>query len=558
MEKFFLQVRIRYNLFMPTDSINTYTPSSTSVRRRLTRDLTLLVLLLISLFVFLSYLYSKQIQKNITIAVIDATQNLSIEKNNRLFEPITNNLVLSKKWAQLEYLTPEKHNVFNKRFIPILETLPQISSVILASSDGREYFFTKRDDDWVSRYINPEKNGTDSAVWKQWSSNNQLIKQWEENTSYRPLERPWYQLGITSDQKTPIKWTEPYSFYTKQIPGITGVTSWIDKNITYVLAFDVTLTEVAASLTNTRVSKNEISYLMSAQGEVILPPGNKHEVKGSSKEGSLYAPGKDMGNYIIFDSVNHWLNRNKPLEQINTFSRNGNVWWYKIFNLEQLGHSIYTGVIVPEKDLTDVISENFKFMLIGILILIFIAVIMAKFLVKKYAHQLKDVPKTSIANGDFSNEIYHLLREGESETLEFKSTMRKNLKSGKNGKEIEIAWLKGLVGFMNTNGGILLIGVDDDSNILGIEADEFENEDKVLLHFKNLISQHIGLEFSHYIHLIINRIEEKMILVIECERASRPVFLYHKNEEYFYIRSGPASVKLSISKVIRYIQNRYN
>jgi len=54
---------------------------------------------------------------------------------------VTNNLILSKKWAQLESLTPEKDSTFNKRFIPILETLPQISSVILASSDGREYFF---------------------------------------------------------------------------------------------------------------------------------------------------------------------------------------------------------------------------------------------------------------------------------------------------------------------------------------------------------------------------------------------------------------------------------
>ena len=46
-----------------------------------------------------------------------------------------------------------------------------------------------------------------------------------------------------------------------------------------------------------------------------------------------------------------------------------------------------------------------------------------------------------------------------------------NLKSGKNGKEIELAWLKGVVGFMNTNGGILLIGVDDSGTILGIDAD---------------------------------------------------------------------------------------
>ena len=543
---------------MTSDVNNTNIASPSSVRRRLTRDISLLVLLLIAFFVFLSYLYSTQIQKDITLALINTVQKLSIEKNNRLFEPITNNLLLSRKWAQLESLTTAKQDSFNKRFIPVLETLPQISSVILASSDGREYFLTKKDGHWLSRYINPDEHSVDTALWSQWSDNNQLVKQWEESTAYQSKDRPWYQLGISDKSDKPVKWTKPYSFYSKKIPGITGVTSWIEKDVTYLLAFDVTLSEMASSLANIRVGKNDISYLMSSTGEIILPPNNKHEVKGSATDGSLYAPGRDVDNYIIFDSVNHWLKQKNPLEQLHKFSRNGKVWWYKVFNLEKEYHSIYAGVIVAEKELIDVISENFKFMLIGILALIVLAIVMANILVKKYAHQLKDVPKTSIIHSDFSNEIYHLLRMGESETLEFKSTMRKNLKSGKNGKEIEIAWLKGLVGFMNTHGGILLIGVDDDANILGIEVDEFDNEDKILLHFKNLLSQHIGLEFSQYIHLLINQIEGKTILVIECERARRPAFLYYKNSESFYIRSGPASVELSISKVIKYIQNRYD
>lgn len=542
---------------MSSTAIKVHTTAPGSVRRRLTRDLTLLVLLLISLFLVMSYLYSKQIQKDITLAVIDAAQNLVNEKNIRLFDPITNNLILSKKWAQLESLTPEKHTVFNKRFIPILETLPQISSVILATSDGKEYFFTHKDGNWLSRHINPGKFGADKAQWSLWNSNNQLIKKWQDNTAYQSKNRPWYQLGLTTSQDEPIKWTTPYSFYSQQIPGVTGVTSWKENNITYVLAFDVTLAEIADSLSTIRVSKNDISYLVSPNGEVILPPGNQHIVKGSSERGSLYAPGKDSSNYVIFDSVTNWLKNQSHLDKADTFLRDGKTWWYKIFALNKHQNSVYAGIIVPEKDLTDVISENITFILTGIALLTLLSVFMANFLVKKYAHQLKDLPKTSISTQDFTNEVYNLLRQGESDTLEFKSTMRKNLKTNKNGKEIEIAWLKGLVGFMNTNGGILLIGVDDESNILGIEADEFENEDKILLHFKNLLSQHIGLEFSNYINLIINQIEAKTILVIECERADRPVFLHNKKEEDFYIRSGPASVKLSISKVIKYIQNRY-
>jgi len=543
---------------MTTHSPTAQSPSSSSVRRRLTRDLTLLVLLLISLFLFLSYFYSKQIQNDITLAIIDSAQNLVFDKRNRFFEPVTNNLTLSRKWAELENLTTDKQNIFNKRFIPILETLPHISSVILASSDGKEYFFSRKDDNWLSRHSDPEKYGAGKVQWRLWSSNNQLIKEWQEETSYLSKNRPWYQMGISTDQNTPIKWTTPYNFYTQQVPGVTGATSWKDKNdISYVLAFDVTLTDIAETFSSIRIGQSDMSFLVSPSGEVILPPGKQHIVKGSSERGSLYAPGKDSSSYLIFDSVSHWLNDSSSLDKPGTFSRNGKIWWYKVFSLDEKYNSIYAGVLVPEKDLIDIISDNIKFILSGIILLIALAVFMANYLVKKYAHQLKDVPKTSISRKDFSNEIYNLLHQGEGETLEFKSTMRKNLKSGKNGKEIEIAWLKGLVGFMNTNGGILLIGVEDDGNILGIDADEFENEDKILLHFKNLLSQHIGLEFSNFINLNIDQMEGKTILVIECERADRPAFLYNKNEEDFYIRSGPASVKLSVSKVINYIQNRY-
>ena len=157
-----------------------------------------------------------------------------------------------------------------------------------------------------------------------WSSNNKLIKEWQEETSYKPESRPWYNLGITTDKKTPIKWTTPYSFYTQQIPGVTGVTSWNNNsNVTTILAFDVTLADIAQSLSSIQVSKNDISYLLSPHGEIILPPGNKHIVKGSSASGSLYAPGNDSSNYVIFDSVTNWLKNKSILDKAKSFSRNG-------------------------------------------------------------------------------------------------------------------------------------------------------------------------------------------------------------------------------------------
>ena len=154
------------------------------------------------------------------------------------------------------------------------------------------------------------------------------------------------------------------------------------------------------------------------------------------------------------------------------------------------------------------------------------------------------------------NEITALIRAGESTTLEFKSTMRTNLRTGKAGKEIEIAWLKTVAAFMNSDGGILLIGVDDTGNILGIDADNFANEDKCRLHFKNMLNTHIGAEFTRFIHLKIVTITEKTVLIVECERVRRPVFLSIGKQEDFFIRSGPSSIKLSMSQMVKYLGER--
>ncbi len=533
--------------------------TSHPIKKRLMRDLIILNLILISAFILLAYLYSKQIQNKITLAVIDSARQLVIDKNERFFSPVINNLNISKKWVAREALSPGDHERINKRFIPILETLPQISSVIIARADGAEYFFTRKDNNWLSRYIDPSADNDRRALWQLWSANNHLLKQWREKIDYRSQERPWYQLGIKAATDTQVSWTKPYIFYSTNEPGLTGVTRWKNPDgLDNLLAFDISLGNITTSLSQIKVSKNDLSFLVGKkEGKIILPPGNKHVVLGNTEKGILYAPDKDIDNYIKFDAVNEWSQTGRKLDQPFRMTYNNQYWWFQFFPLAEFNQELYAGVGVSEKELTDVISENRKYLLVGILLLILFSISTAYFLVGKYSHQLKDLPITSISMNNFQDELYKLLRLGESEFLELKSTMRKNLKSGKNGKEIEIAWLKGVVGFLNTEGGILLIGVDDDGNILGIEADEFENDDKIMLHFKNLVSQHIGLEFSGYLKMCIKKIEQQKIIVIECERANEPAFLYHKNDEEFYIRSGPASVKLSISQALKYIQNRF-
>ena len=67
--------------------------------------------------------------------------------------------------------------------------------------------------------------------------------------------------------------------------------------------------------------------------------------------------------------------------------------------------------------------------------------------------------------------VRELIRRGESDRLEFKSTARWNLHTAARDERMEMVIAKAVAGFLNTDGGTLLIGVDDSGTVLGLVND---------------------------------------------------------------------------------------
>jgi predicted HTH transcriptional regulator len=110
---------------------------------------------------------------------------------------------------------------------------------------------------------------------------------------------------------------------------------------------------------------------------------------------------------------------------------------------------------------------------------------------------------------------------------------------------------------MNTEGGTLLVGVQDDGDILGIGLDQFSNEDKYLLHFSNLINDKIGKQFIDQIQYGLKSIGDEKILRVDCKTSSTPVFLKNNGQEEFFVRNGPSSVLLATSEVLEYSRKHF-
>ncbi|MEM9024168.1 MAG: RNA-binding domain-containing protein [Bacteroidota bacterium] len=150
-----------------------------------------------------------------------------------------------------------------------------------------------------------------------------------------------------------------------------------------------------------------------------------------------------------------------------------------------------------------------------------------------------------------------IVESGESDSIEFKSTLRWNLYTNKKDKAMEKAVLKTLAAFMNSNGGILIIGVADDGRALGLENDRFPDHDKLLLHLTNLIKTRIGPDFLQYLHFSIEAMDEQDILRVDCMPASGPAYYKEDGLEHLFIRSGPSTTDLRLSLVHGYIKERF-
>lgn len=154
-------------------------------------------------------------------------------------------------------------------------------------------------------------------------------------------------------------------------------------------------------------------------------------------------------------------------------------------------------------------------------------------------------------------EIEGLIVLGETNKIEFKSTLRQNLYTNKNEARIENQCLKTVAGFLNSKGGYLLVGVDDEGNPLGLEADGFKNNDKFLLHWFNLLKVTIGADLIQFTESEILNYKGKQLLCVKCEPSVRPVFFSREGEEYFYIRVGNSTQNLKPSEMLAYIDEHY-
>ena len=179
---------------------------------------------------------------------------------------------------------------------------------------------------------------------------------------------------------------------------------------------------------------------------------------------------------------------------------------------------------------------------------------------KKIADEINNFMNSLIENELIKMDIKDLIKKDEDVNLEFKSTFIWNTKENKIDKELKFNVLKTVVGFMNSNGGTLIIGVDDEHQVIGMELDYKSNwkgnKDGFILDFREYLESYIGINnYNRYIDLSFESIDNKEVCIIKVEKNEYYIYLKKNNKKVLYVRLGNRTKPLDDpEEIIEYIE----
>jgi serine/threonine protein kinase len=164
-------------------------------------------------------------------------------------------------------------------------------------------------------------------------------------------------------------------------------------------------------------------------------------------------------------------------------------------------------------------------------------------------------------------EMRQLFTSDETTTLEFKSSLRvptepltEEEKSQLNRvhRRLEREVLKTIAAFLNTDGGILVIGIADDHTIVGIEIDypslrRHQSSDGWRLAFDDLVSSHLGTAAMSSINLRLEPWQGRTIAIVRCSKRKEPTWI---GDDELFVRRTASTVKLSTRDALAWWRER--
>lgn len=200
-------------------------------------------------------------------------------------------------------------------------------------------------------------------------------------------------------------------------------------------------------------------------------------------------------------------------------------------------------------------------------------VVLRNYCLKETLEKYERVPfitDSMVNHGGDQSETERLIEGGENDKLELKAGWRYSQHKQCADKSISAAIVRTIAAFMNSEGGVVVIGVQDDHAITGLENTDFllypnldvkKRLDKVCLGIDDVFAIMIGTQHSYLKIVRPECVNDKTLLVIKVEPSRTPVYVREPDggeEGVFYIRGTASTRRLPTSSAVEYIGTHFH
>ncbi|MEL7787483.1 ATP-binding protein [Citromicrobium bathyomarinum] len=149
---------------------------------------------------------------------------------------------------------------------------------------------------------------------------------------------------------------------------------------------------------------------------------------------------------------------------------------------------------------------------------------------------------------ELAEELPLLIARGEGAQLEFKSSLRWDTRQQRANRSLQQVVVRTIAGFLNNDGGTLLIGIDDNGHILGIEADlktlkhpDKDGFERVLM---DAIRSGLGGNACALVHCYFHDLDGRTICRVIAEKSLEPIYFLDNGVARFLLRAGNSTREL--------------
>jgi hypothetical protein len=159
---------------------------------------------------------------------------------------------------------------------------------------------------------------------------------------------------------------------------------------------------------------------------------------------------------------------------------------------------------------------------------------------------------------NFEDVIKALISGGENQKVEFKSSIRWNYDENRKDTRLESLIARSIASFMNSDGGYLFIGINNEGDKIGLDKDystlgkNQRNKDGFQLQLTEIINSYLGKAYHQFISVKIFTDNCKDFCCVEVKPVQEPVFVIINEKKEFYIRENNRSQKLEIHEFHEY------